>query len=160
MDGFGRIEFQVSGSKLESVFDIHLQPKGERNMATITKFEDLIAWQEARKLVKMIYKMTSNGSFSKDFGMRNQIQRAGVSGMTNIAEGFDCESTAEFARSLGIARRSVVEVQSLLYAALDVEHIKQEAFKTHYEQAKKTKALIGGLKQSILKNSRHPSSKA
>jgi len=128
-------------------------------MSAITKFEDLIAWQEARKLVKMIYKMTSNGSLSKDFGMRDQIQCAGVSGMTNIAEGFDCESTAEFARFLGIARRSVVEVQSLLYAALDVEHIKEETFKPHYEQAKKTKALIGGLKQSILKNPRRPSPK-
>lgn len=129
-------------------------------MATITKFEDLIAWQEARKLVKMIYKMTSNSSLSKDYAMRDQIQRAGVSGMTNIAERFDCESTAEFARFLGIARRSVVEVQSLLYAALDVEHINEQIFKIHYEQAKKTKALIGGLKQGILKNSRRPSSKA
>lgn len=129
-------------------------------MASITKFEDLIAWQEARKLVKMIYKMTSAGPLSKDFGMRDQIQRAGVSGMTNIAEGFDCESTAEFARFLGIARRSVVEVQSLLYAALDVEYIKEDSFKTHYEQAKKTKALIGGLKQSILRNPRRSSPKA
>jgi four helix bundle protein len=128
-------------------------------MTTITRFEDLIAWQEARKLVKMIYKMTSTGPLSKDFGMRDQIQRAGVSGMTNIAEGFDCESTAEFARFLGIARRSVVEVQSLLYAALDVEYIKEETFKTCYEQAKKTKALIGGLKHGILKNPRRPSSK-
>jgi four helix bundle protein len=126
-------------------------------VTAITKFEDLIAWQEARKLVKMIYKMTSTGALAKDFGMRDQIQRAGVSGMTNIAEGFDCESTAEFARFLGIARRSVVEVQSLLYAALDVEHIKDETFKTHYDQAKKTKALIGGLKQGILKNPRRSS---
>ena len=79
-------------------------------MASITKFEDLIAWQEARTLVKMVYKLTSEGSFAKDFGMRDQIQRAAVSVMTNIAEGFDCESTAEFARFLGIARRSAVEV--------------------------------------------------
>ena len=57
-------------------------------MATITKFEDLIAWQEARALVKMVYQLTSDGSFSKDFGMRDQIQRASVSAMTNIAEGF------------------------------------------------------------------------
>ena len=125
-------------------------------MATITRFEDLIAWQEARKLVKMTYSMTSAGALAKDFGMRDQIQRASVSAMTNIAEGFDCESTAEFARFLGFARRSAVEVQSLLYAALDVEHIKEEIFKTHYEQAKKTKALIGGLKQGILKNPRRP----
>ena len=126
-------------------------------MATITKFEDLIAWQEARKLVKMIYKLTSISVLAKDFGMRDQIQRASVSAMTNIAEGFDCESTAEFARFLGFARRSAVEVQSLLYAALDVEHIKEETFRVYYEQAKKTKALIGGLKQGILKNPRRPS---
>ena len=123
-------------------------------MSDITKFEDLIAWQEARVLVKMVYKITSDGALAKDFGMRNQMQRASVSVMANIAEGFDCESTAEFARFLGIARRSAVEVQSLLYAALDVEHIKQDVFKSHYEQAKKCKALIGGLKQGILKNPR------
>ncbi len=127
-------------------------------MASITKFEDLIAWQEARNLVKIVYKLTSEGSLAKDFGMRDQIQRAAVSVMTNIAEGFDCESTAEFARFLGIARRSAVEVQSLLYAAMDVEYIKQDTFKSHYEQAKKCKALIGGLKQGILKNPRRVNS--
>ena len=123
-------------------------------MVSITKFEDLIAWQEARALVKSVYKLTSDGTFAKDFGMRDQIQRASVSVMTNIAEGFYCESTAEFARFLGIARCSAVEVQSLLYAALDVEHIEQDVFKSHFEQARKCKALIGGLKQSILKNPR------
>ncbi|RJP52037.1 MAG: four helix bundle protein [Anaerolineaceae bacterium] len=123
-------------------------------MAAITRFEDLIAWQESRTLVKWIYKNTSDGTFAKDYGMRDQIQRAAVSVMTNIAEGFDCESSAEFARFLSIARRSAVEVQPLLYAALDVEHINQDIFKSHYEQAKKCKALIGGLKQSVLKNPR------
>ncbi|HXD12146.1 MAG TPA: four helix bundle protein [Anaerolineales bacterium] len=127
-------------------------------MPTITQFEDLIAWQEARKLVKMIYEMASAGSFAKDFGMRDQIQRASVSAMPNIAEGFDCESTPEFARFLGFARRSAVEVQSLLYAACDVKYIKEGTFKTYYEQAKKTKALIGGLKQGILKNPRRANS--
>ena len=127
-------------------------------MAAITKFEDLIAWQEERLLVKMVYRLTTEGTFSKDFGMRDQIQRASVSAMTNIAEGFDCESTAEFARFLGFARRSAVEVQSLFYAALDVEHIKQDVFKSYYEQAKKCKALIGGLKQGILKNPRRANS--
>ncbi len=127
-------------------------------MTSITKFEDLIAWQEARTLVKMIYKITTDGNFARDFGMRDQVQRAAVSVMANIAEGFDCESTAEFARFLGFARRSAVEVQALLYAALDVEHIKQDVFKSHYEQAKKCKALVGGLKHSILKNPRRANS--
>lgn len=81
--------------------------------------------------------------------MRDQIQRAAVSAMTNIAEGFDCESKKEFARFLGIARRSAVEVQSLLYAAFDVDYINEQTFKTEYQQAEKTKAIIGGLKHSI-----------
>ena len=120
-------------------------------MALITRFEDIQAWQEARKLVKVIYSLTGLGSFTKDFGLRDQIQRAAVSAMTNIAEGFDCESRIEFARFLGIARRSAVEVQSLLYTAFDVEYITEEQLKEHYEQARKTKALIGGFKKSLKK---------
>ena len=110
-------------------------------MALIKKFEDIIAWQEARKLVSSIYRLTSSGTLAKDYGMRDQLQRAAVSAMTNIAEGFDCESKAEFARFLGIARRSAVEVQSLLYAAFDVGHISEQVFKTEYQQAEKNKSL-------------------
>lgn len=118
-------------------------------MVLIKKFEDIAAWQEARKLVSNIYKLTTIGAFAKDYGLRDQLQRASVSAMTNIAEGFDCESKLEFARFLGIARRSAVEVQSLLYAALDVGYIDQESFRIEYQQAEKTKALIGGLKHSL-----------
>lgn len=120
-------------------------------MAMIQRFEDIQAWQEARKLVKMIYSITGKDLFSRDFGMRDQIRRASVSVMANIAEGFDCESKVEFARFLGIARRSAVEVQSLLYAALDTEYIDQSEFELHYEQARKAKALIGGFKRSLTK---------
>jgi len=126
-------------------------------MTAVTRFEDLIAWQEARKLMQLAYKVTSEGSFSKDFEMRDQFRSAALSSMTNIAEGFDNESSAEFARFLGMARRSAVEVQSLCYAALDVKHINQDTFQVCYDQAKKTKAIIGGLKQSVLKNPRRPS---
>jgi hypothetical protein len=80
----------------------------ENVMSMITRFEDIQAWQEARKLVKMIYELTNSGALSKDFGLRDQIQRASVSSMTNIAEEFDCESKLEFARFLGLARRSAV----------------------------------------------------
>jgi four helix bundle protein len=99
----------------------------------------------------MIDKFTSSGTLAKDFGLRDQLQRAAVSSMTNIAEGFDCESKVEFARFLGIARRSVVEVQSLLYTAFDIEYITETQLKDHYEQARKTKALIGGFKKSLRK---------
>ncbi len=118
-------------------------------MALIKRFEDIQAWQEARALVKMVYVLTKKEQFSKDYGMKDQIQRAAVSAMTNIAEGFDCKSKAEFARFLGFARRSAVEVQSLLYAALDTGYITQTEFDAHYEQARKTKALIGGFERSL-----------
>ena len=118
-------------------------------MAMIQRFEDIQAWQEARKLVKMVYSLTNKDSFSKDFGMRDQIRRASVSVMANIAEGFDCESKVEFARFLGIARRSSVEVQSILYAALDTGYINNDEFNLYYEQARKTKALTGGFKRSL-----------
>ena len=118
-------------------------------MPLIKKFEDIIAWQEARKLVADIYRLTSSGALAKDYGLRDQIQRASVSAMSNIAEGFDCESRTEFARFLSIARRSAVEVQSLLYAALDIGYVNEQTFKTEYQQAEKTKALIGGLKKSL-----------
>ena len=116
----------------------------------IKRFEDIVAWQEARQLTRAIYNTTSAGAFSKDFGLRDQIQRAAVSSMTNVAEGFDCESKPEFARFLGIARRSSVEVQSLLYVATDVGYITEELFHTHYNQAAKTKALIGGFRHSLI----------
>jgi four helix bundle protein len=117
----------------------------------IRRFEDIQTWQEARKLVKMIYLLTDEGKFAKDFGLRDQIRRASVSIMANIAEGFDCDSQAEFARFLGIARRSAVEVQSLLYAALDVGYITEEDFKTYYAQTDKAKALTGAFRHALLR---------
>ena len=118
-------------------------------MALIKRFEDIRAWQEARGLVKEIYQITRQGDFARDFGLKDQIQRASVSVMTNIAEGFDDDSKAEFARFLGYSRRSAVEVQSLLYAALDIGYIDQVKFDELYQQAEKTKALVGGFRHSL-----------
>ncbi|HEY2982472.1 MAG TPA: four helix bundle protein [Anaerolineales bacterium] len=120
-------------------------------MPLISKFEDIHAWQEARKLVNMVYKLSSSGNLARDFGLRDQMRRAAVSVMANIAEGFDCDSNREFARFLGYARRSAVEVQSLLYACLDTGQITESQFREHYDQAKKTKALIGGFKHALKK---------
>lgn len=139
------IKCHVSGSHDTYFFVSHK----EEVMAMISRFEDIQAWQEARQLVKMVYKLTTMGTFAKDFGLRDQIQRASVSAMPNIAEGFDCESKVEFARFLRFARRSAVEVQSLLYAAFDVGYITDAQLKEYYEQARKTKALIGGFKRSL-----------
>lgn len=120
-------------------------------MAGIQRFEDVMAWQEARILTRTIYTTPRREPFVRDFGLRDQIQRASVSSMSNIAEGFDCDSKTEFGRFLGIARRSAVEVQSLLYVALDAEYIQEGDFEQLYEQARKTKALIGGFKKSLLR---------
>ena len=98
----------------------------------------------------MIYVLTDEGKFARDYGLRDQIRRAAISSMANISEGFDCESQVEFARFLGIARRSAVEVQSLLYAALDIGYIVDDQFKLHYAQADKAKALTGGFKHALL----------
>lgn len=120
-------------------------------MSLIKQFEDIQGWQEARQLTRQIDKLSDTGLFARDFGLRDQIRRAAVSTMANIAEGFDCDSSREFVRFFGIARLSVVEVQSLLYVALDAGYVDETTFQTHYAQTVKTKSLIGGLKHSIEK---------
>jgi len=122
-------------------------------MPLIKRFEEIKAWQEARILTRHIYALTQKGSFAKDFGLRDQIQRVAVSVMTNIAEGFDCDSRVELARFLSISRRSAVEDQSLHYTALDIGYISQEDFETIFSQAEKIKALIGGFREAIKKRS-------
>ena len=120
----------------------------------VERFEDLIAWQKARQLAAAIYRATSVGGFAKDFGLRDQIQRATISIMANIAEGFDCDSNIEFGRFLGYARRSAAEVQSLLYTAYDLGYINEVDFRECFDQAVKTKALIGGFIHFLKKSSK------
>ena len=97
-------------------------------MATFKRFEDILAWQKARKVTTAIYKATSESRFSKDFGLRDQIQRASVSIMANIAEGFGRHSDKEFANFLSMSHASVSEVQSHLYVALDLNYISESSF--------------------------------
>lgn len=92
-------------------------------MAKIERFEDLHSWQKARKLANLIYDLTGDANFSKDFRLKSQIQDAAGSVMHNIAEGFDAGTNPEFIRFLKIARRSASEVQSQLYFALDRKYI-------------------------------------
>jgi len=92
-------------------------------MATFKKFEDITAWQKARELTRLVYEITKNGNFSKDFSLRDQIRRASVSIMSNIAEGFDRGGRKEFIQYLSIAKGSVGEVKSQLYTALDQKYI-------------------------------------
>ena len=113
------------------------------------KFEELLAWQKARSLTNAIYQICNQGFISKDFGLRNQLQRASVSTMTNIAEGFGYVSHNQFKQFLVISRASAVEVQSLLYVALDAKYIDESKFKELYNLAKDIIALTTALQNSL-----------
>lgn len=97
-------------------------------MATFKKFEEIHAWQKAWLVTSMIYEVTTENNFAKDFGLRDQIRRASVSIMANIAEGHGRRSDKEFANFLNMARGSASEVQSHLYIALDMKYINHDSF--------------------------------
>ena len=114
-------------------------------MTNIKNFEELIAWQKSRELAGYVYELTRKDKFSRDFGLRDQIQRSASSEMHNIAEGFESGSDPEFVRFLKIARRSAGEVQSQLYLALDVDYITENERQKAYILAREVKKLINGM---------------
>jgi four helix bundle protein len=97
-------------------------------MATVQQFEDLNVWQDARNLVREIYQVTKQRVFRRDFGLRDQITRAAISTMSNIAEGFERGTRKDFIRFLNMAKGSNSEVRSQLYVALDQQYIEQNTF--------------------------------
>ena len=111
----------------------------------LTRFEDLECWQEARKLVNMVYSATKSPAFKKDLRLSGQIQAAASSVMANIAEGFVRRSDKEFTQFLFIAMSSAAEVQSHLYIAIDQGYVNQDEFRSIYDQADKTGKIISGL---------------
>ncbi len=113
-------------------------------MTTIREFEDIEAWKKARTLSREIYACSSYGKFSKDFGLKNQIRRATISVMSNIAEGFERDGKAEFIHFLSIAKGSVGEVEAQLYIALDQGYIERSKFDDLKSLAGSTKKLISG----------------
>ena len=117
----------------------------------IERFEDLIAWQKARELTRSIYKITNKGKFARDFGLRDQIRRASVSVMSNIAEGFERGGRAEFHQFLVIAKGSCAEVLSQLYVALDTNYIDKRTFDKISLLAIETSRIIGGLRAAVYK---------
>lgn len=116
------------------------------------RFEDLAFWQHARGLTRAIYGLTQKDRFTKDYGLKEQVQRAAVSVMSNIAEGFSRGSNVEFIQFLFVAKGSVSEVQSQLYVALDLGYISQEEFHQVYRKAdqvaKTMNAFIQGVKRT------------
>jgi four helix bundle protein len=121
-------------------------------MASIEKFEDIEAWQKARELTREIYRVTNRGTFAKDFGLRDQIRRASVSIMSNIAEGFGRGGNREFIQFLSMAKGSVSEVQAQLYVAVDAGYLTKDQFQQLYSLSQSTGNLIGGFIRYLTKS--------
>jgi four helix bundle protein len=113
-------------------------------MGVIKRFEDIDAWKKARELNRTVYRITRADAFARDFALRDQIRRASISVMSNIAEGFERDGNAEFRQFLYIAKGSAGEVRSQLYAALDAEYIDEPTFDRLTALALDASRLIAG----------------
>ena len=111
-------------------------------MGTISRFEEIEAWKNARELTKQIYQLSAIGAFSRDFGLRDQIRRAAVSVMSNIAEGFESQTQALFIKYLGVAKASAGELRSQLYIASDLGYLSPEDLENTISLAEKVSRQI------------------
>ena len=128
-------------------------------MATIERYEDIQGWQKARELTNFVYAVTKQRTFARDFGLKDQIRRAAISIMSNIAEGFERGGRGEFIQFLSIAKASAGEVQSQLYIALDQQYVTTDQFNQGHKLCDETMRLIGGfiayLRKSPMKGSKY-----
>ncbi|MEM6314619.1 MAG: four helix bundle protein [Planctomycetota bacterium] len=115
------------------------------------RFEDSEAWKKARVWTRQIYLVSDTGTFGKDFGLKDQIRRAAVSVMSNLAEGYERESDRDTMRFVSIAKGSAAEVRCQLYIALDVGHLDRNTFVGLLEQGEEIARIIGGIRKSIQK---------
>lgn len=114
-------------------------------MATFKKFEEIECWKRARELTRRIYKISNKAAFARDFGLKDQIRRAAVSVMSNIAEGCDRGGTGEFVQFLAIAKGSAAEVRCQLYVAADQGYIDECEFDELSGLATEAGSMVGGL---------------
>lgn len=115
----------------------------------VKTFEDLQVWKDARKFVKSIYELTSMKKFKKDYGLKDQIQRAAVSIMNNISEGFGRNNNREYKNFLGYAKGSAGEVRSMLYIAFDLNYISQSEFDAIYKNSVNIITKISNFKKYL-----------
>jgi four helix bundle protein len=115
----------------------------------IRQFEELEVWRVAKDLAIRIYKVTASGAFSRDFGLRDQIRRAAVSAMSNIAEGFDRYSRKEFRQFLSIARGSASEVRSQLHLAYELSYVSKSDFDDLVEICWRVTRMLGALRDKL-----------
>jgi four helix bundle protein len=127
-------------------------------LSKIDRFEDLIAGQKARELTRAIYQVTQQGAFARDFGLARPIQRATVSIMSNLAEGFERRGQREFHQFLSTAKGSCAEVRSQLYVAFDIGYIEESDFRRLLAQAEEVGRIVGGLRASIQRLGNEPRS--
>ncbi len=128
-------------------------------MNRIERFEDILSWQKARALTKEIYASARTEPFARDYGLKDQIRRASVSTMANIAEGFERGGDREFLQFLSNCKGSCGEVKSHLYVALDQDYLTQVSFDHLYSKADEVSRLVGGfmayLRQSQLRGPKY-----
>jgi four helix bundle protein len=121
-------------------------------MFTFRRFEDIEAWQKARELTKVVYQLSGRGHFAKDFGLRDQIRRASVSIMANIAEGFERDGTGEFIQFLAIAKGSAAEVISHAFVAFDQGFIHQSDLDWLNEKTSEVRRMMAALMTYLRKS--------
>ncbi|MCM2317301.1 MAG: four helix bundle protein [Thermoanaerobaculia bacterium] len=115
----------------------------------VSRFEDLIAWQKARELCRLVYAISRKKEFARDFALSDQMRRASISVGSNIAEGFERGNPKEFHQFLSIAKSSCAELRSQLYTAFDVGYISEDEFARIYELAAETGRVVGGLRLAV-----------
>lgn len=122
------------------------------------RFEDLEVWISAKEFAVTLYKLTEQGDFKKDFGLKDQLRRASISIISNIAEGFERNGNKEFIQFLSIAKGSAGEVRAQLYIAIELNYISETDFNKLNEQITQVSRMLSGfmnyLKQSELKGSK------
>jgi len=111
----------------------------------ITRFEDLDCWKASRELVRLTIASCEKGKLSSDFSMQNQLKRAALSAMNNIAEGFGRKSDLECIRFLDISQSSSIEVKSMTYALEDSDYVPIEMIMAIRTKAEDSKSLTLGL---------------
>ena len=124
-------------------------------MEKATRFEELWIWQQARLLVRQVYSDSATGEISRDFEFRAQIRRAGVSIMSNVAEGFERSTDADFARFLDVAKGSCAEVRSLYYVAEDLEYVDSAMAEERRSTTRRLAAGIRSLADFLRESRRH-----
>jgi four helix bundle protein len=115
----------------------------------VQSFEDLVAWQKARVLARLVYDMTRRREFGRDYALAGQMQRAASSVMANIAEGFDREGPTEFHRFVSIARASCAELLSHVYLAHDIGYIADEEFRAISDSIAEERRILRALRASL-----------